>query len=303
MVGDGFSKDELSSDELAKFLNEVEDDDQEYSESLEESIRRIQDEEILQNGLLPEEMMEDRAWGNSVRAERNADGTFKRDAAGRVVYSMRPVTYTEKRAEWDHAKAIWDEAKKSKRLEMKQRKLEIQREALNSNFINIYSKLENEHKRLLIELLTQEYSKIMIRSEKFINKRIEALLKPYIPPILKMCKARFPDAMIQNPGFMYVASKEYGEGKMIWVTPNIPYYFTQGTEMQVLRENEEKFLYTIDKTVVQFHNSRETLAKREMQYAMKLRYVTTFYELVQKNPFWYDTLAQELRKRAENKNS
>lgn len=300
MVGEGFSKDELSSDELAKFLNEVEDDDQEYSESLEESIRRIQDEEILQNGLLPEEMMDDKAWGNSVRAERNADGTYKRDAAGRVVYSMRPVTYSEKREEWNHAKAVWDEAKKNKRLEMKQRKLEIQREAINSTFINIYSKMSNDNKRLLIELLTQEYSKIMIRSEKFINKRIEALLKPYIPHILKMCKARFPEAMIQNPGFMYVASKEYGEGKMIWVTPNIPYYFAQGTEMQVLRENEEKFLYAIDKAVVQFHKSRETLAEREMRYAMKLRSVTTFYELVQKNPFWYDTLIQELRKRAEN---
>ena len=299
MTDEKFNKDELPTDELANFLNEIEDDDQEYSESLEESIRRIQEEEILQNGLLPEEMMDDKAWGNSVRAERNEEGSFKRDAAGRVVYSMRPVTYTEKRAEWNHAKAVWDEARKNKLLQIKQRKLEIQKEAINSTFINIYSKLENEHKKLLIELLTQEYSKIMVRSEKYINKRIEALLKPYIPFALRNCKARYPESMIQNPGFMYVASEEYGEGKMIWVKPNLPYYFTQGTEMQVLRENEAKFLYAIDKTVVQFHNSRDTLAKRELQYAMQLKDVKTFYQLVQKNPFWYDTLIQELRKRAQ----
>lgn len=292
---------EMTSDELASFIDEIENDDMEYSDAMKESIRRLQQEEIMQNDLLPEEMMTDKAWSNTVRAERNEDGSFKRDAAGRVIYTLKQITYTEKKAEWDHAKAMWDAARKAKQLEIKQRKLEIQKEAINSQFINIYSKLENEHKKLLIKLLTKEYSSIMERCEKYINKRIEKLLKPYIPHMLKVCKARFPESMVKNPGFMYVASKEYGEGKMIWVKPDIPYYFSQGTELEILRENESKFLYAIDKSVVQFHNSRDALAKRELQYAIRLKDVTTFYQLVKKNPFWYDTLIQELKRQADEK--
>lgn len=300
-MDDAYKKEEMANDELAKFLDEIETDDNSYSESLEESIRKIQYEEMLQNDMLPEEMMSDKAWSNTVRAERNEDGSFKRDSAGRVIYNLKQITYTDKKAEWDHAKAMWDKARKARKLETKQRKLEIQKEALNSQFINIYSDLTVEHKKLLIELLTKEYSRLMEKSEKYINKRVEALLKPYIPFVLKRCKAMFPESMIKNPGFMYIASKEYGEGKMIWVTPDLPYYFSQGTEMQVLRENEAQYLFAIDKAVVQFHNSRETLAKRELQYAVRLKDVKTFYSLVKKNPFWYDLLVQELWRRANNK--
>ena len=289
----------LPSNKLAEFLYEIENENCEHSEDLKESIRRIQREEIIQNGLLPEETMDDRAWGNTSRAERNEDGTFKRDSNGKVIYNIYPVTYTEKKAEWDHYKKCATEARRAKSIELKRRKLEIQKEALNSTFINIYAPFENEHKRLLIELLTEDYSRIMHKCEAFINKRIEKLLSPYIPQTLKVCKARFPDSMKENPGFMYIASKEYGEGKMIWVKPNLPYYFAQGTELQVLKENEADYLYTIDKSVVQFHNSRDMLAKRETQYAIKLKPIKTYFQLVQKNPLWYDKLAQELKRRAE----
>lgn len=291
-------KKEITTDELSKFIDEIENDDSSYSESMEESIRRIQYEEMLHGDMLPEEMMDDRAWSNTVRAERNEDGSFKRDETGKVIYKYKQITYTDKKAEWDHAKAMWDKARREKKIETKQRKLEIQKEALNSTFINIYEQLTVEHKKLLIELLTSEYARLMEKSEKFINKRITMLLKPYIPFVLKRCNTMFPESMIKNPGFMYIASKEYGEGKMIWVTPDLPYYFTQGTEMQVLRENEEKYLFAIDKAVVQFHNSRDTLAKRELYYAVRLKDIKTFYQLVKKNPFWYDTLVQELWQRA-----
>ena len=39
----------LSNEELAKFVDEIENDDQDYDESVAESIRRIQYEEMLQN--------------------------------------------------------------------------------------------------------------------------------------------------------------------------------------------------------------------------------------------------------------
>jgi len=295
-----FEKDDtLSSDELIKFMNEIEDEDSEYSESIKESIRKLQFQELMQDDLLPEEIMVDRAWGNTVRGERNEDGSFVRDENNRVVYNMKPVTYTDKKAEWDHAKACWDEARKRKKLELKRRKLEIQREALRSEVVGIYSKIDDKYKTFLIESLTSEYSNIMMRSEKYVNKRIEQLLKAYIPQTLKSCKTRYPEAFIENPGFMYVASKEYGEGKMLWVKPNLPYYFTQGTELQILRENEAKFLFNIDKSVLQFHYNRDMLAKREMHYAVMLKDIKTYYNLVQKNPFWYDIIINEIKRQAD----
>ena len=132
----------LSNEELAKFVDEIENDDQDYDESVAESIRRIQYEEMLQNDLLPEEMMNDRAWGYTRRAQRDENNEIKRDESGKPLIEFKPVTYTEKRAEWDHTVSVWKKARENKRLEIKRRKLEIQKEALNSEFINIYSKLE-----------------------------------------------------------------------------------------------------------------------------------------------------------------
>lgn len=291
----------LSNEELAKFVDEIENDDQDYDESVAESIRRIQYEEMLQNDLLPEEMMNDRAWGYTRRAQRDENNEIKRDESGKPLIEFKPVTYTEKRAEWDHTVSVWKKARENKRLEIKRRKLEIQKEALNSEFINIYSKLEVEHKKLLIKLLTDEYSKVMVRSEAFINRRVEALLKNYIPVSLRRCFAQYREAFIVNPGFLYIASKEYGEGKSIWVTPKLPYYFTQGTELGILKENEAFYLFKIDKAVVQFHTAKDMLSKRELQYAVKLRDIRAFYQLANKMPFWYDTLVQELKRQADEK--
>lgn len=100
---------------------------------------------------------------------------------------------------------------------------------------------------------------------------------------------------------LYIASEEYGEGKSIWVTPKLPYYFTQGTELGILKENEAFYLFKIDKAVVQFHTAKDMLSKRELQYAVKLRDIRTFYQLANKMPFWYDTLVQELKRQADEK--
>lgn len=292
-------KDTITDKDFQALLKEIETDDAEYSTNMADSIRRLQYEEMMQNELSPEEMMDDKAWSNTVRARRDDKGEFVRDAAGRVIYDFKTITYEEKKKEWDHAVKVWNQAKKNRAAETRLRKLEIQREAINSTFISIYSELTNDHKKLLIELLTAEYKAIMDRSEKFINKRIQKLLGSYIPYTLKRCKALYPESMVKNPGFMYIASKEYGEGKMIWVTPDLPYYFTQGTELQILRENEAKYLFAVDKAVLQFNENKDTLSKRELQYAMKLKNLNTFYELVNKNPFWYDTLIQELKRRVD----
>lgn len=290
---------ELSNEELAQFIDEIENDDSEYEESMEDSIRRIQFEEMVNDDITPEEMMNDKAWGDQCIPVKDENGKFVRNEKGRIVMKREQWAYTDLKERWYNCSLKAVEARRNKSQEIKLRKLEIRREAINSQFIKIYDPLTNEYKKELISILTAEYKRMADKTENYINKRITKLLRFYIPFALKWAYNRWPESFIKHPGFMYMASKEYGESKRMWVKPDIPYYFTQGHEIEVLIENEYKSLYAIDKAVVQYHFNKEMLAKREIYYAIRLKDMKTFYNLVMKNPFWYDTLVQHLKNKCD----
>lgn len=187
------------------------------------------------------------------------------------------------------------EAENVKTVSFKQRKIEIQRMAFNQKKLSLNDKIPKEQLQLLIELLTEPHTKMLQRNKKFINKRIGSLLRPLIPGNLRHCFRAYPHAVKASMGFMYEASEEYGNGFLFWVTPNIPYYFEQGTEMAVLRKNKS-YLYSIDKAIVRFNYHKKELTRKEINYAVKLLNVEnkSYYDLLKLNPFWFEILYKKL---------
>lgn len=285
-----YKKKELSTEEMRKFLDELENDEADLIEAhLEvESGKANETYEEETEGFTPEEMMEDQAWGDQ--------RIMKRDENGKPIWDLDKALYTDLYAKLLNRNAKWKEAKDEKKRQAKLRRIEIQREAMKSKAINIYDSISKNELKQLIVLLTKDYVALMDKCKKYVDKRLTQLLRPYIPNMIKQCKGRYPDSMIEHPGFVYVASNEYGKGILMWVNPDIPYYFAQGTEMELLREHEAKFLFAIDKAVVQYDYNKKVLSEKEVKFAVRLRSCSTFYDLVKINPFWYDILAQYLVK-------
>lgn len=191
------------------------------------------------------------------------------------------------------------ESRKAKSVERKQREKEIVQEAINSTFIDLNAPLSVAHKKLLIKLLTDGYTQNMMRHESYINKRITEMLKLIIPSNLLNTYRQFKESVIPADGFVYTASKEYGGGLQFKVTLDLPFYFHPSDIQSILMEHWPKRLISVDKAVAFFHKHKETRTKREVLIAQQLTRISTFFQLVKKNPFWYDTLVQELKKQAD----
>ena len=187
------------------------------------------------------------------------------------------------------------DAKRNKSLENKQRKKQIIDEAINSTFVDLNATLTVEHKKLLIEVLTEPYTASMLKQETYINSTIEKCLRMVMPRDLLNAWAKYRNSMIPSPCFTYTASKEYGENKSFKVNLDLPYYFSQDTCMNILLEHFSNRLHVIDKAVVFFYKYKDTRTKQEIKIAQQLTKIRTFFELVQKNAFWYEKLINKLK--------
>lgn len=188
------------------------------------------------------------------------------------------------------------ESRKIRSVERKQREKEIVQKAINSTFIDLNAPLSVAHKKLLIKLLTDDYTQNMMKHESYINKRITEMLKLIIPSNLLNAYKQFKESIIPADGFVYTASKEYGGGLQFKVTLDLPFYFHPSDIQSILMEHWPERLISVDKAVAFFYKHKETRTKREVSIAQQLTRISTFFQLVKKNPFWYDILVQELKK-------
>lgn len=179
-------------------------------------------------------------------------------------------------------------------------RIQIQRKAFSQQVIRLSDEISQNELKHLIELLTESYIATMERCKKHIDKRITRLLNPFIPGIIKSCKAKFPEVLKPYPGFLYQAGKEYGQGYSLWVNPNIPYYFEQGTEQDIIRKEKPDALFSLDKMVSTYWRNKLALQEKELKYASLLisKKVNTYYDLLKLNPFWFDKLYEDRIKHA-----
>ena len=184
---------------------------------------------------------------------------------------------------------------KQKAIDKKQRKKEILLEAINSDFIDLNAPLSVAHKRTLIHELTQQYTCNMQHHEKYINETICKLLKSVMPHDLLNAWYNYKDSFIPMLGFTYTASEEFGQGLRFKVSLDLPMYFMPNDCQKIIEENWPKKLKVLDKAVAFFYKHKEIRSQREVKIAKQLTRISTFYQLAQFNPFWYDTLIKKLK--------
>lgn len=278
----------LSEDVLNNFLVELEKNNPGIT-AKQENLADIQRREAAElEAILPgENITSNDAWGWARNNNERKEVTAKQFEP-----ALRSVALASARA----SKRISDIAKKEALADKKRRKQEILIEAINSTFIDLNTPLTVEHKKLLIVLLTKHYAEKMEHHRGYINAAIEMAFKKAIPNDLINAYNKFPDAVAPFPGFTYQASKEYGQGLQFKVSLKLPLYFKPEDCTSILKEMLPiDRLASIDKAVAFFHKYKEARIKREVKIAEILTKITTFFQLVKKDPFWYDVLVQELK--------
>ena len=272
---------DLTDEELFEFLHEIESGDEAIQEAQSEAIEKIDTEEehvayaeLSENAEIEAQYGED-AW---------------RQLSAKCVLLFGPAAQRK-------SNEAARKAQKAKLWGLKQDRIRIQREAFSQDFINLSDPVGKENLKALISILVQEHTCMIDKYTAFINKRLAALLNPFIPRRLRICKELYPNSIRICPGFLYKASKEFGQGKTFWASPNIPYYFEQNKEQQMLIERKAEFLISVDKAVANFHAHREKRAVKEMKYASLIiqKGVYSFFELLRLNPFWFEALYNYLK--------
>lgn len=278
----------MTDKEINDILNELENDSLTQEQIAEIQAKEAQDlEEMLPN----ENVNSDRAWGWARKEQIEP---------GKGLYEPALNSVASESAKKDNAKS--NNANKERAIDRKRRKQEIINEAINSTTVDLNTPLSVEHKKLLISLLTKNYVDRMEHHDKYITSKIERCLKRSIPNSLLDTFKRFPDTVVPFPGFTYCASEEYGKGHQFKVRLNLPLYFKPEDCDRIVKELlSENELAVLDKAVAFFYYFKEVKAEREMKIAKTLLSVTSFFQLVKKNPFWYETLITEIEKqRKEN---
>ena len=176
--------------------------------------------------------------------------------------------------------------------------VEINRMAFSQSKLDLNSVINASNIRLLLDLTVKKDTEKIELYAAFINKRLTKLLKPFIPRALMQCWLTYPHAFYQYPGFLYEASKEYGDGLSFWATPNIPYYIKQGTERTLIEKSNPNLLYAVDEVVKRYHKRLESRADKELKNATELiiKCVRTYLDLLKARPLWFELLYKEIIK-------
>lgn len=276
---------DLTDKELFEFLHEIESDDEIIQEAQSEAIEKIDTEE-------EHTVLSELSENAEIEAQYGEDAW--RQLNERQVLLFGPAAQRKL-----NDAAV--KAQKAKLWGLKQDRIRIQREAFSQELIKLSDPVGKNDLKALISLLVQEHTNMIDKYKNYINRRLTILLNPFIPRRLRACKELYPDSIRLCPGFMYKASKEFGQEKTFWAVPNIPYYFEQNTEQRVLMKHKPKYLMSVDKAIVNFHEHSQKRATKEMKYASLLiqKKVQTFFELLRLNPFWFEILYNHIKRNSK----
>lgn len=185
----------------------------------------------------------------------------------------------------------WREAKAKREVRIR----EINRMAFDQKLVPLDKKIPNAVFKRLIELLTERQSILLTKYKLFITKRVTNALKRQLPWQVRWIWKRYPYCMKPSGGFIYSANWR-GRIIQIWLTPEIPAYFKQNTERQVLEENYPKVIEFLDDVLIRYDKLRTELAKREVNTAMTLirQNIRTFFDLLKSKPFLFELIFNEL---------
>ena len=191
------------------------------------------------------------------------------------------------------------EAKRAKMEEhwakIREDKKRIQREAFNQDLLPLHRMITDDEMQKLIELITEPSSKFVEKQAAYINRRFAYMLRPHIPTILRSCYKKYPECIKQHPGFLY-KTFSHDDVLSFWATPDIPAFFKQGDEVNILAKQPLEILQVTDVAIYNYHRGIMTRNKQETKVAYKLttNRVKTFFDLVKVNPFWFDKIFKHI---------
>lgn len=294
----------------ANLLQEISEDDEALAKAEISTISNIEDNKITdsESNYLLEELQDDsNNWFNKSTWDINAQGKVIRKDVGElfalnddsiVAISENPLKNSTNLTRAERLRQESIKYNHNRDLH----KIEINRMAFDQKILPLSEKITLEHKRLVIELLTQPLRELIVKYENYINKRIAALLMPVIPAAVKLASAKWPWIFIQNPGFLYKTRITHnGESKTFWAEPKVPYFFKQGTEQIILEERDASlvpyFLDSVDRAIFRWYSTREKLTEREVHFASKMINIkgNTYYHLLMLNPFWFEKLYEHVK--------
>lgn len=208
-----------------------------------------------------------------------------------------------------YLKAVEDQKRKNKERSLKANsvrreklrkqkllKIEIQRKALAQDALDLSAFIPIESLQKLIEMLTVKFRRLCTRYEDLITRQVELLMRKHIPLQLRAMYRAYPQAFIAHPGFMYQAGPEFGDNIKYWVTPKMPYFLTQFSESQILREHNETQCLNIDRLIKRLYHTREQLHNMELHIGSRLAGLMpnhTYYNLLKSHPFWFVMLYEQ----------
>lgn len=198
--------------------------------------------------------------------------------------------------EFDDIEHVEEIAEANRAASLAERKLMIQRDAFRQTDIPLTQIVTPKQLKQLIAKLTEPESRRIERYLDFVNRRLTTLLNPFIPRPLRNCFKFYPQSVKGCPGFLYKAGFD-NKGARMWVTPKIPYFFEQGTEMSFLRKQRPKYIPRIDNTVNRYKALCEERAKKELDAAARLlrAQVLSLMDVLRLDPLWYEILYEDLK--------
>lgn len=167
---------------------------------------------------------------------------------------------------------------------------QIQRDAFSQTLIPLDEPFTKEQIKILIELLSVQHTNLITRYSNYINNRFTIVLKRLMPVRVIICYKRYPHVMQKSPGFMY--SPATNKDHVFWVTPNIPAFFEQDSEQDLIMDNRPEDLEYIDRAVEAYYRHHKERADQELRIAMQLykKKVHTYFDLLKLNPMWFEIM-------------
>lgn len=179
-----------------------------------------------------------------------------------------------------------------------QRESIIKRKAFSQNNISLPARIPEAHLKLLISLLVEPHTKLIEEYRNYINNRLGKALLREMPAPIRRCWKQYRHSIKTCPGFRYVAQigDKVQRPFVFYATPEIPYFFKQHTERDVLIANNSKTVAVIDKAIGRYQTYMRNKSKREVYFGTYLirNNINTYFNLLKARPLMFELLYNKL---------
>ena len=183
-------------------------------------------------------------------------------------------------------------------------KIKIQRLAVSQNLIKLSDQIPNYDLQALTRIVAEKQVTSAERAQASANKRLKRLLNSLIPIPVRRLYNTYPWVVKRCPGFVYdtvYTGRTAGSGRgkdmnghriLFWATPNVPYFFRQGTEQNILLKYRPEMIYLVDNAVNMYYKYQNAQEAKALGVATRIikNNVKTYFDLLMYNPRWFELL-------------